>query len=183
MGFFSKFERRVEDGFDEMGDKFFDAPISPVQIAKKAEKQMRREKMVGAGKEYAPTLYTVLVNPDDDELSVWPITPLWQAETERICVARRRTGSCNGWFSPGALHHRRRAEAWQVRRGSRIGFRPHRLAASRRRNAALRPFRAGCRRSHSRKYPYTPELRQQQAYAPCRKPLPRRSNLLARALT
>lgn len=29
MGFFSKFERRVEDGFDEMGDKFFDAPISP----------------------------------------------------------------------------------------------------------------------------------------------------------
>ena len=34
MGFFSKFERRVEDGFDEMGDKFFDAPISPVQIAK-----------------------------------------------------------------------------------------------------------------------------------------------------
>ena len=42
MGFFSKFERRVEDGFDEMGDKFFDAPISPVQIAKKAEKQMRR---------------------------------------------------------------------------------------------------------------------------------------------
>ena len=35
MGFFSKFERRVEDGFDEMGDKFFDAPISPVQIAKK----------------------------------------------------------------------------------------------------------------------------------------------------
>ena len=66
MGFFSKFERRVEDGFDEMGDKFFDAPISPVQIAKKAEKQMRREKMVGAGKEYAPTLYTVLVNPDDE---------------------------------------------------------------------------------------------------------------------
>ncbi|MCQ5071838.1 FhaA domain-containing protein, partial [Adlercreutzia sp. DFI.6.23] len=38
------------------------APLSPVQIAKKAEKQMRREKMVGAGKQYAPTLYTVLVN-------------------------------------------------------------------------------------------------------------------------
>ena len=67
MGFFSKFERRVEDGFDGMGDKFFDSPISPVQIAKKAEKQMRREKMVGAGKEFAPTLYTLLVNPDDEE--------------------------------------------------------------------------------------------------------------------
>ena len=70
MGFFSKFERRVEDGFDEMGDKFFDAPISPVQIAKKAEKQMRREKMVGAGKNTHQPLYTVLVNPDA-RTSVW----------------------------------------------------------------------------------------------------------------
>ena len=43
MGFFSKFEHRVEDSFDGMNDKLFDAPISPVQIAKKAEKQMRRE--------------------------------------------------------------------------------------------------------------------------------------------
>ena len=34
---------------------------------KKAEKQMRREKVVSAGKQYAPTLYTVLVNPDDDQ--------------------------------------------------------------------------------------------------------------------
>ncbi|MEF2656395.1 MAG: DUF3662 and FHA domain-containing protein [Eggerthellaceae bacterium] len=81
MGLFSKFERRVEDGFDEMGDKFFDAPISPVQIAKKAEKQMRREKMVGAGKEFAPTLYTVLVNPEDDE-RLFGYYPTLAGETE-----------------------------------------------------------------------------------------------------
>lgn len=81
MGFFSKFERRVEDGFDDMGDKFFDSPISPVQIAKKAEKQMRREKMVGAGKEYAPTLYTVLVNPEDDE-RLFGYYPTLAGETE-----------------------------------------------------------------------------------------------------
>ena len=66
MGFLSRFEGRMEDTFEGAADKMFDAPISPVQIAKKAEKQMRREKMVGAGKQYAPTLYTVLVNPDDD---------------------------------------------------------------------------------------------------------------------
>ena len=66
MGIFSKFEGKMEDTFEGTADKMFDAPISPVQIAKKAEKQMRREKMVGAGKQYAPTLYTVLVNPDDD---------------------------------------------------------------------------------------------------------------------
>lgn len=67
MGFFSRFESKVEDTFEGAADKMIDAPISPVQIAKKAEKQMRREKMVGAGKQYAPTLYTVLVNGEDDQ--------------------------------------------------------------------------------------------------------------------
>ena len=79
MGFFSKFESKVEDTFEGAADKMIDAPISPVQIAKKAEKQMRREKMVGAGKQYAPTLYTVLVNPDDDER--WRDIILWSLIT------------------------------------------------------------------------------------------------------
>ncbi|MDO4853958.1 MAG: DUF3662 and FHA domain-containing protein [Coriobacteriia bacterium] len=81
MGLFSRFENKVEDGFDGMNEKLFDAPISPVQIAKKAEKQMRREKMVGAGKEFAPTLYTVLVNPDDDE-RLFGYYPTLAGETE-----------------------------------------------------------------------------------------------------
>lgn len=87
MGLFSKFERRVEDGFDGMNDKLFDAPISPVQITKKAEKQMRREKMVGAGKEYAPTLYTVLVNPDDDR-RLFGMYPTLAGETETYLRAK-----------------------------------------------------------------------------------------------
>lgn len=66
MGIFSKFEGKMEDTFEGAGG-LRNAPISPVQIMKKAEKQMRREKMVSAGKQYAPTLYTVLVNPDDDQ--------------------------------------------------------------------------------------------------------------------
>ena len=66
MGFLSRFENKVEDTFEGAADRISNSPISPVQIAKKAEKQMRREKMVGAGKQYAPTLYTVLVNPEDD---------------------------------------------------------------------------------------------------------------------
>ena len=66
MGIFSRFEGKMEDTVEGAAAKMSKAPISPVQIAKKAEKQMRRETMVGAGKEYAPTLYTVLVNPDDD---------------------------------------------------------------------------------------------------------------------
>ena len=65
MGIFSKFEGKMEDTFE--GSSMGKTPISPVQIMKKAEKQMRREKMVSAGKQYAPTLYTVLVNADDDQ--------------------------------------------------------------------------------------------------------------------
>ena len=38
MGFFSKFEGRMEDAFEGAADKMFDAPISPVQIAKKQKR-------------------------------------------------------------------------------------------------------------------------------------------------
>ena len=87
MGFLSRFEGRMEDTFEGAADKMFDAPISPVQIAKKAEKQMRREKMVGAGKQYAPTLYTVLVNPDDDR-RLMGYYPTLACETETYLTAK-----------------------------------------------------------------------------------------------
>lgn len=87
MGLFSRFERHVEDGFEGAADKMFDAPISPVQISKKAEKAMRREKMVGAGKQYAPTLYTVLVNPQDDQ-RLFGYYPTLAGETETYLAAK-----------------------------------------------------------------------------------------------
>ncbi|MDO5117182.1 MAG: DUF3662 domain-containing protein [Eggerthellaceae bacterium] len=87
MGLFSKFEDKMEDAFDNAAEKMFDVPISPVQIAKKAEKQMKRERMVGAGKQYAPTLYTVLVNPDDDE-RFFGYYPTLAGETETYLAAK-----------------------------------------------------------------------------------------------
>ena len=66
MGFFSRFENKMEDAVEGTANRLSKSPISPVQISKQCEKQMTRNKMVGAGKQYAPTLYTVLVNPDDD---------------------------------------------------------------------------------------------------------------------
>ena len=87
MGFFSRFERKMEDGFEGAADKVFDAPISPVQISKRAEKAMRREKMVGAGREYAPTLYTVLVNPQDDK-RLFGYYPTLAGETETYLSAK-----------------------------------------------------------------------------------------------
>ncbi len=81
MSIFSKFEGKMEDTFEGAAGNMSKAPISPVQIAKKAEKQMRRETMVGAGKQYAPTLYTVLVNPDDDS-RLFGYYPTLAGETE-----------------------------------------------------------------------------------------------------
>ena len=66
MGFLSRFERNAENAIDAMTDRFSNAPVSPAAIAKRCEKRMHADRMVGAGKQYAPTLYTVLVNPQDD---------------------------------------------------------------------------------------------------------------------
>ena len=87
MGIFSKFEDRMEDTVEGAASRMSKAPISPVQIAKKAEKQMRRETMVGAGKQYAPTLYTVLVNPDDDS-RLLGYYPTLAGETETYLSAK-----------------------------------------------------------------------------------------------
>lgn len=87
MGIFSRFESRMEDTVEGAADKMVGSPLSPVQIAKKAEKQMRREKMVGAGKQYAPTLYTVLVNGDDDE-RLFGYYPTLAGETETYLAAK-----------------------------------------------------------------------------------------------
>ena len=87
MGIFSRFEDRMEDTVEGAASRMSKAPISPVQIAKKAEKQMRRETLVGAGKQYAPTLYTVLVNPDDDE-RLFGYYPTLAGETETYLSAK-----------------------------------------------------------------------------------------------
>ena len=49
MGLLSRFEGKMEDTVEGAADRMGGSSLSPVQIAKKAEKQMRREKMVGAG--------------------------------------------------------------------------------------------------------------------------------------
>ena len=87
MGFFSRVENRVEDTVEGAANRLANAPISPVQIAKKCEKQMKRSKMVGAGKQIAPTLFTVLVNPGDDS-RLFGYYPTLAGETETYLSAR-----------------------------------------------------------------------------------------------
>ncbi len=87
MGFLSKFEGKMEDTVEGAAERLGGASISPVQIAKKAEKQMKREKVVGAGKQYAPTLYTVLVSPEDDA-RMFNYYPTLAGETETYLQAK-----------------------------------------------------------------------------------------------
>ena len=63
MGLFSRFESKAEDIVEGSGGR---GGIEPVKLAKRACKEMEREKMVGVGHEYAPTLYNVLVSATDD---------------------------------------------------------------------------------------------------------------------
>lgn len=87
MGFLSKFEGKMEDTVEGAAEKMGASPLSPVQIAKKAEKQMRRNKMVGAGKQYAPTLYTILVSEADDG-RMFGYYPTLAGETETYLSAK-----------------------------------------------------------------------------------------------
>ena len=87
MGFLSKFEGKMEDTVEGMASGFGGSSLSPVQITKKAEKQMRREKIVGAGVQYAPTLYTVLVSQEDDA-RLFGYYPTLAGEVETYLMAK-----------------------------------------------------------------------------------------------
>lgn len=87
MGFLSKFEGKMEDTVEGAASALGGSSISPVQITKKAEKQMRREKMVGAGKQYAPTLYTVLISVEDDS-RMFSYYPTLAGEIETYLMAK-----------------------------------------------------------------------------------------------
>ncbi|MDO4842281.1 MAG: DUF3662 and FHA domain-containing protein [Phoenicibacter congonensis] len=87
MGFFSKFESKVEDGVEGAASAFEKSALTPVQITKKAEKQMRREKIIDNGRQLAPTLYTCLVSEEDDQ-RLFGYYPTLAGEVETFLAAK-----------------------------------------------------------------------------------------------
>ena len=63
----SKMEDGLEGIFEGGAQAVFKQSLNPVQITKRAVKEMNRNKLVGSGRQYAPTLYNVLVSPVDDK--------------------------------------------------------------------------------------------------------------------
>jgi hypothetical protein len=83
----ANFESKLEGAVDGAAAAVFSSPIEPAQIAKKAEKQMKKEKLVGSGRQYAPTLYNVLVNERDDR-RLFGFYPTMASEIENYLYAR-----------------------------------------------------------------------------------------------
>jgi hypothetical protein len=87
LGLFNRIEGKLDDAVEGVASSMFKSPIEPAQIAKRAEKRMHREKLVGAGTQYAPTLYTVLVNVEDDR-RLFGFYPTMAAETETYIMGK-----------------------------------------------------------------------------------------------
>lgn len=69
----------------------FRAPVQPAELARKAGREMDRGKKLGVGKVYAPTLYTILLSPQDDRaLGGFAETLCGELETYLIGHARER---------------------------------------------------------------------------------------------
>lgn len=92
MSLLSDFEdrvgRAVEDGFARV----FRSPVQPAELAKALGKEADRGRKVGVGKVYAPTLYNVLLSPeDDDNLGGFADTLAGELETYLVGYARERS--------------------------------------------------------------------------------------------
>ena len=88
MGLFSRFEDKAEDVIEGAGR----GGIEPVKLAKRAAKEMQREKMIGVGHEYAPTLFNVLVSPEDDR-KMGGYYPSIAGEIETYLVSKASQGN------------------------------------------------------------------------------------------
>lgn len=67
MSILSDFEDRVARAVEGVFAGVFRSPVQPAELARAAGKEMDRRKKLGVGKVYAPTMYSVLLSPDDAE--------------------------------------------------------------------------------------------------------------------
>jgi len=91
LSLLSDFEDRVgrivEGGFA----RAFRSPVQPAELAKAVGKEADRGRSVGVGKIYAPTLYNILLSPEDDEkLGGFAETLAGELETYLVGYTRER---------------------------------------------------------------------------------------------
>jgi hypothetical protein len=92
LSLLSDFEDRVGRAVEGGFARVFRSPVQPAELAKAAGKEADRGRKVGVGKVYAPTLYNVLLSPEDDEnLSGFAETLAGELETYLVGYARERS--------------------------------------------------------------------------------------------
>lgn len=67
MSLLSDFEDRVGRAVEGLFAGVFRAPVQPAELARAAAKEMDRRKKLGVGKVYVPTMYSILLSPEDGE--------------------------------------------------------------------------------------------------------------------
>jgi len=92
LSLLSDFEDRVGRAVEGGFARVFRSPVQPAELAKALGKEADRGRKVGVGKVYAPTLYNVLLSPeDDDNLGGFADTLAGELETYLVGYARERS--------------------------------------------------------------------------------------------
>lgn len=92
MSILSDFEDRIGRGVESVFAGVFRSPVQPAELARAVAKEMDRRRVVGIGKVYAPTLYSILLSPEDDQqLGGFADTLAGELETYLVSYARERS--------------------------------------------------------------------------------------------
>jgi len=87
----SEFEDRIGRAVEGVFAGVFRSPVQPAELARACAREMDRRKKLGVGKVYAPTLYSVLLSPEDgDALGGFAETLAGELETYLTGHARER---------------------------------------------------------------------------------------------
>jgi hypothetical protein len=87
----SEFEDRVGRAVEGVFSGVFKAPVQPAELARAAAKEMDKRRRLGVGKVYVPSMYSVLLSPEDgDQLGGFTLTLAGELETYLIGHAHER---------------------------------------------------------------------------------------------
>ncbi|MEQ8168790.1 MAG: DUF3662 and FHA domain-containing protein [Candidatus Eremiobacterota bacterium] len=67
MGITDKLEKMMEHIMDKIGGVFSGGKIHPVEIARKAVMELKRNQKVSVSQTYIPNIYEIILNPDDQK--------------------------------------------------------------------------------------------------------------------
>jgi hypothetical protein len=92
LSILSDFEDRVSRAVEGVFAGVFRSPVQPAELARACAKEMDRRRKLGVGKVYAPTMYSVLLSPEDaGQIGGFSETLAGELETYLVGYARERS--------------------------------------------------------------------------------------------